>query len=253
MISIVLNLIIFIIIFAGAVLGMMFRKILPDRHLDEDSKNMVVLGMGVVATMAAITLGFMIEGARDSFRNQRNDLIEISAKVILLDRLLADYGPETGVARDRLRISLAKTISHFWPKDGGEAAALNTLNDKVTVYGEILSLEPKTGRENSIRDEALSLAFELSEERNTLVMTQVRVIPGAFIITLCLLVFWFVAIFFSFGLYAPANATVISTLLIAALSVTIALFLIMELNRPYDGLLRMPSGPLVEALQQIGK
>jgi uncharacterized membrane protein len=68
-----------------------------------------------------------------------------------------------------------------------------------------------------------------------------------------IILFWFVAIFFSFGLYAPTNATVLSTLVISALAVTLALFIIMELNRPFDGLLRMPSEPLVEALQHLGK
>ena len=84
-------------------------------------------------------------------------------------------------------------------------------------------------------------------------MEQSKSIPGAFIIVLGLLVFWFVAIFFSFGLYAPANGTVVSTLMIAALSVAIALFIILELNRLFEGLLRMPSAPLVEALAHIGK
>ncbi len=66
-----------------------------------------------------------------------------------------------------------------------------------------------------------------------------------------MLVFWFVSIFFSFGIYAPTNGIVVLTLILSALAVTLALFLIMELNRPFDGLLRMPSEPLVEALQAL--
>jgi hypothetical protein len=104
-----------------------------------------------------------------------------------------------------------------------------------------------------MRDEALSLTYDLAQARDTIVMGQARSIPKAFLIVLGIILFWFVAIFFSFGLYAPTNATVLSTLVISALAVTLALFIIMELNRPFDGLLRMPSEPLVEALQHLGK
>jgi hypothetical protein len=82
---------------------------------------------------------------------------------------------------------------------------------------------------------------------------QSRSVPSAFLISLGLIEFWFVAIFSSFGLYAPTNRTIIATMVISALSVAIALFILMELNMPFDGLLRMPSVPLAEALQQISK
>jgi hypothetical protein len=251
--AITLSLIIFAFIFAGALIGMALRTILPERHLSDESRNMIALSIGIVATMAAITLGFLIEGAKDSFREQRSVLIEMSAKVIFLDEILADYGPETREARAALRVSLERTIDHFWPKDDSEPAGLGTLDVPATVYDKILSLTPVSGRDISLRDEALTLAYDLAQSRDTLVMAQNRSIPAAFLISLGLLAFWFIAIFFSFGLYAPTNATVVSMLAVSALSVAIALFIIMELNRPFDGVLRMPSQPLVEALNRIGR
>ena len=233
---------------------MVLRAFLPERHLSEESRNIVTLGMGLVATMAALVLGFLIAGAQSSFRDQRSDLIEMSAKIVFLDKLLADYGPETKEARAVLRRSLARTIDQFWPRNQSEPARLESEDARTeTVYGKILSLTPHSDAQRSLQSEALTLTYDLAEARDTLGMEQSRSIPGAFIIVLGLLVFWFVAIFFSFGLYAPTNATVVSTLIIAALSVAIALFIILELNRPFEGLLRMPSAPMVEALDHIGK
>jgi type VI protein secretion system component VasK len=252
--AVVLSLIIFTCIIGGAFIGILFRALLPERHLSDESRNMVTLGMGIVATMAALAVGLMIQGAQVSFSGQRSDLIDMSAKIVFLDRLLADYGPEAEDARQVLRHSLERTINQLWPKDGSGGAMIETPEPKSeTLYYKILSLTPDNDVKRAIRDEALSLTYDLAQARDTLVMGQARSIPGAFIIVLGVILFWFVAIFFSFGLYAPTNGTVVATLIIAALAVTLALFMIMELNRPFDGLLRMPSEPLAEALQHIGK
>jgi hypothetical protein len=252
--AVILSLIIFTCIIGGAFIGILFRALLPERHLTDESRNMVTLGMGIVATMAALAVGLMIQGAQVSFSGQRSDLIDMSAKIVFLDRLLADYGPEAEGARETLRDSLERTINQFWPKDGSGGAMIEPPESKSeTLYYQILSLKPDNDVRHGIRDEALSLTYDLSLERDTLVMGQSRSIPGVFLIVLGIILFWFVSIFFSFGLYAPTNGTVVATLIISALAVTLALFMIMELNRPFDGLLRMPSAPLVEALQHIGK
>jgi len=81
--------------------------------MSEESKNMVILGMGIVATMAALVLGFLIEGAKDSFREQRTELIEMSAKVVVLDDLLSDYGPGADDARRLLRAPLAEALQQI--------------------------------------------------------------------------------------------------------------------------------------------
>mgnify|MGYP007130731402 CR=1 FL=1 len=59
--------------------------------------------------------------------------------------------------------------------------------------------------------------------------------------------------FASLGLFAPRNATVYAVLLVCALSVSTAIFLILEMDQPYDGLLRISSGPLVNAVAEISR
>lgn len=252
--AVVISLIIFACIIGGAFIGILFRALLPERHLSDESRNMVTLGMGIVATMAALAVGLMIQGAQTSFSAQRSDLIDMSAKIVFLDKLLADYGPGAEGARETLRGSLERTINQLWPKDGSGGAMIEPPESKSeTLYYQILSLKPDSDARRAIRDEAISLTYDLAQARDTIVMGQARSIPGVFLIVLGIILFWFVAIFFSFGLYAPTNGTVVATLIISALAVALALFMIIELNRPFDGLLRMPSEPLMDALQHIGK
>ena len=77
-----------------------------------------------------------------------------------------------------------------------------------------------------------------------------RSIPMPFLV---LLIFWVTVIFLSFGLFAPRNATVVVTLFLCALSVSGAIFLIMELDRPFGGLIEISSAPLRNALASVGK
>jgi hypothetical protein len=70
---------------------------------------------------------------------------------------------------------------------------------------------------------------------------------------LIVLVFWLTIIFASFGLFAPGNATVTTVFLICALSVSGAIFLILELDRPFEGLIQVSSAPLRQALAHLGQ
>src|SRR5713226_6343005 len=95
--------IIFGCVFGGALVGMFLRAVLPERHLSPETKDVVKLGMGLIATMAALVLSLLIASAKSSFDTQRSELAQLSANIILLDRVLAVYGPETQDARELLR------------------------------------------------------------------------------------------------------------------------------------------------------
>ena len=95
--------IVFACIFGVALVAMFFRHILPEDHLSADSKDVVKLGMGTIATLAAIVLGLLIATAKGTYDAQSGAIQELAAKVMLLDRVLAKYGPETKEARDLFR------------------------------------------------------------------------------------------------------------------------------------------------------
>lgn len=257
MISIVLFCIVFACVFGGALLGIFFRAVLPEHHLSEKSNTIIKLGMGLIGTMAALVLALLISGAQSSFREQRGELAQMSANIIFLDRILADYGTETKEVRDLFRRSVADMLDQMWPPDSSRPAQLDPITEARArggfLYNKIQSLTPHSDAQRSLQTQALSLSFNLVQARLLILTQQVKSVPVAYLIVLAVMVFWFTTIFFSFGLYAPTNATVIATLLVCALSVAVAIFLLVELNTPFQGLLRMPSDALRIALDHLGQ
>ena len=246
--------IVFACVFGGALLGMRLRAVLPAHHLSTEAQDIVKLALGLIGTLAALVLGLLIAAAQSTFREQRSDIIQLSAHIIVLDRLLAQYGPETKAARDVLRSVVVHTLNELWPEHGSQPVQLDpTTSQAEGLYDHIQALAPQNDTQRSLQAQALSLAFTLVQTRWLMFVQQVRSISGAFLIVLVVLVFWLTTIFFSFGLLAPPNATVIAALFVCALSVAGAIFLMVEGNRPFEGLLRIPSDPLRTALEHLGQ
>jgi len=241
-------------VFGGALLGMLLRGLLPAPHLSDESKDVVRLGTGLVATMAALVLGLLVASAKGSYDTQRNGLDEIAANVTLLDTVLAQYGPQAGEARASLRRLIAGGITRLWPADASQeptlAAAETTAGGKL-LRAEVLALAPANDMQRALQSQALQIGGELARTRLLLVAQHEGAnISGVFLV---ILTFWLVVLFASFGLYAPRNATVFAALLISALSVSGAIFLILELDQPFEGLIQISSAPLRDAFTHLGE
>jgi hypothetical protein len=238
-------------VFGGAVSGVVLRLILPERHLSSDSKDVIKLAMGLTATMAALVLALLISAAKSSYDAQRNEVTQLAANVVLLDRVLAHYGPETKPARDMLSHTAAGMIGRIWTEDRTQAAAGGpTAAGGEAFFDEIQELSPKNDIQRSLLAQALKMSIDLGQTRLLLFEQSGRSIPMAFLV---LLIFWVTIIYVSFGLFAPPNATVIVTLFLCALSISGAIFLILELDRPFGGLVEISSAPLRNAVAQLGK
>ena len=255
MTSLVIILIVFGCVLGGALLGIFIRTLLPEHHLTRDSRDLVInIAVGLMAVMAALVLGLLIAAAQGSFNTKRSEIMQVSAKIIFLDRVLAHYGPETKEARDVLRSAVVRTLNQMWPEDSSQPAQLDPTPSKIEdLLDKIQALSPQNETQRALQDQALNLAFDIVQARWLMFVEQVKSIPATFLIVLAVLVCWFTTIFFSFGLVAPPNATNIAILLVAALWIACAFFLLVELNRPFDGLLRIPSEPLRDALLHLGQ
>ena len=249
--SIATSCIVFACVFGGALLGMAFRSFLPEHHLDVDSKNIVNLGMALIGTMSALLLGLLIASAKGSYDAQRGELLQMSADIVQLDRLLARYGPQTTETRAVLRRAVA-LINQSWSEDTSRSERLDspTLKAEITnFYESIQGLSPRNDFERSLQSQALQTAVEIARTRSILLEQVGSSIPTPFLIVV---VFWLSVIFTSFGLFAPRNATVVVTLFVCAVSVSAAIFLIIELDSPFSGLLQISNAPLQEALAHLG-
>ena len=242
---------VFALVFGSALLAMVVHSALPEHHLSTDSKDVVKLGIALIATMSALVLSLLIASAKSAFDTRSNQLVQASADIILLDRVLTRYGPETKEARSLLQRSVAATVERFWPAEGKKPIVLDPGASPVeALYYKIDALTPQNDAQRGLRSEAATLALDVGRTRLMLFENLGTSIPVPFLVVL---VFWLCIIFASFGLFAPRNATVIAVLCVCALSVAGAIFLILELDRSFEGLLQVSGAPLRSALAQLGR
>lgn len=246
-----LSLLVFACIFGAGFLATRLRSRLPENHLSSDTKDTVKLAMGLVATMTALVLGLLVASAKGSYDTQRTAVITTAANLIVLDMGLAHYGPQADPARAALRLAVEDMVAHLWPKDGEQHARLdpNTLAGNK-VYEAIEALVPQTDSERELKAQARSSSIEIGQMRWLLFAQSGSAISYPL---LTVVVCWLAILFFSFGLFAPPNHTALVAILIAALAVSGSIFLILELDRPFDGLIHIPSRAMDLALAHLGK
>ena len=242
--------VVFASVFGGALLGLLLRAMLPEGHLSAESKDLIRLGMGLVATMSALVLGLLIASAKGSFDTQRNGLAQTSANIIFLDRVLAHYGPETKEARELLRCSVANLLHQIWSEERSRPATIAPAASSESLYERIQELAPQTEAQRTLQAQALKTGMDIVQARWLLFVQRGSSIPTPFLVVL---VFWLTILFASFSLFAPPNATVLVTLLVCAVSVSAAILVILELDRPFGGWIQISSAPLREALEQLGR
>jgi hypothetical protein len=248
--SITISLIVFACVFGGALLGIFLHAVLPQHHLGADSKDIVKLGMGLVGTMAALVLGLLVASAKGSYDAQSAELTQMSANIAVLDRGLALYGPETKDARSLLRGFVVRILDQMWSKDGTGASPSAAPSGGDILYEKIQGLSPKNDMQRSLQGQVLSVAVDVGKTRSLMYAQQATSVSLPLLVVLVL---WLTVIFISFGLFAPFNATVVSSLFVSALSVSGAIFLILEMYTPYAGLIQISSAPLRAAVAHLGQ
>jgi hypothetical protein len=246
------SLVVFACLLVGLLVGMFLRPWLPDHHVNDASKDAVKLGIGMIATLTALVLGFLTASAKGTFDTVNNGFRQSGSRIILLDRVLAQYGPETREARDLLINMVTSAIERVWPEEKigpSLATAPEGRVDIDTIQKKIRQLSPQTDEQRWLQTRALQISNDITEGRWLLVEQRgLSSIQKPFLVVL---VFWLSFIFASFGLFSPRNVTVMAVLLICALSAAGSLFLIMELDTPYSGLIKVSSAPLHNALKYM--
>ncbi len=253
MYSLLISLAIFVCVFGGALLGLFLRTILPGHHLSKDAMEAVKLGAGLVATLTALVLGLLISSSKGTFDATTTTLTQSGAKILMMDRVLANYGPEAKEVRGLLRRFLSGNIAKVWPEKIQKIPAGDLAGTPVDMEGiqaALRDLVPKNDRERSFQTQALQLSDDLSQLRWLLFEQLQTLLPPMFLVVL---LFWSAILFACFGLLAPSNGTVIAVFLVCAISVAGAIFLILEMEKPLSGAMKISSVPLIKTLERLGK
>ncbi len=253
MTPIAVSIVVLACVFGGALLGMFLRTVLPEHHLNEASKDVVKLVTGLVATLAALVLGLLIASAKNSFDSTNEGFRESAARVVLLDRALAQYGPETKDVRELLRKSFSARIDQLFPKEGSRGVTLNSPQATSAIEGfqqRLRALTPQNDTQRSLQARALELSDAVAQARWMGIEHEDNTIPASFLVVL---VFWLAAMFTGFGLFAPRNAIAIAVLFLGAVSLSAAIFLVEELNHPLGGIITISRVPMDTALGFLGQ
>ena len=222
--------IVFTCVLGGIFLGMLLRHRLPEHHLSGSTKDVVRLGTGLIGTIAGLVLGLLIASANSTYGTRSAQVQQLTANVVVLDRILAQYGPETDLARDLLRRAVIAMADRIWRENGfgsrkGEPFEASAAG--LSFYDETLKLSPRTEAQRSLQSKAIDIAQELAKTRLLLFAETGSAIPMLFLVVL---ISWLAIIFASFSLFADNNATTVVALGIFALSASASIFLILALQ-----------------------
>ena len=236
---------------AAALVAMRVARRLPESHLSSESRDVVKLGLGVIATLTALVLGLLVASAKGTYDAQDGAVRQMATDFSLLDRYLAHYGPQTKELRELLRQIVAVSIERLWPDAGPRRGDLTPGTAREAgdlFYTKLTELQPSTEAQRAVKARALDLASQLAHTRYRMYTQGDGSVPTPFLVVLGL---WLVTLFAGYGLLAPRNATVVAVLVVCALSVSAALFLVLELSRPFEGVIRVSSAPLQQALAPV--
>jgi Protein of unknown function (DUF4239) len=245
--AIALSCVAFLCIAGGALLALL----LPGHHLSTDAKDIVKLGTGLIGTIAALGLGLLIASAKSSYDTQGTQIKQMTANIVLLDKLLTEYGPETGDIRNLMRRSVGTLADRMWRESSSGAARAVPFEASAAsdaLFAKLQQLSPQNDSQRSLQARAIQVGTDIAQTRLLMFAETDNSLPMPF---MAVLIFWLTMIFASFGLFAQPSATVGGLLIVFALSAAGAIYLVLELGQPFAGLMQIPSAPLRHALAPL--
>ena len=246
------TLIVLACVLGGAALGMVLRKLLPTDRFSDESKDLIKLGTALLSTLTALVLGLLITSSKSSADITGDEIKQIAAKIIQLDRNLRHYGPEANEVRDLLRRMVTTNTDLLWT--GAVAPVRSALGQGGAnieeVQEKLRTLAPNNDAQRWLQMRALQIATEVEQVRWLALERSEKSISIPFLVVLVL---WLAVIFTCFGLLAPRHGIAYAVIVACALSVSGAIFLIEEQNQPFAGLLKISDAPMRHAIAEMNQ
>jgi hypothetical protein len=239
---------VFFVCLAAASLGaMLLHARLPERQRADDTHAVVRAVANIFVVMTSLVLGLMVNSAKNTFEDVDKGVHAYATDLILLDRTMAQYGPETAAARATLLAYVKQAAAHMAQRDPvlGSRTAEDMLHD---VSVQLRALAPADPAHVALQLRAEQRFEKVYEARWALVEQSEGTIPTPLVV---LLAAWLMLIFASFGYRAPRNAVVVVSLVVASALVAGALYLILDMDVPFDGTIQVSPAPLERALAEM--
>lgn len=246
-------LIVFTCVFGSAMVGLVVGRYLPEHHLSPNAKDIVKLAMGLVTTLSALVLGLLVSTAKGTFDQVYVELTQVSATIVMLDRELAQYGPETKEIRAALKTNAIDSVTGLTSGDAATVAKLEGPGSFLRferIQSGIRALNPQDDSQRLMKTRAIQLSNDVNRARWILTMKREGSISRPLIVVLAV---WLSLIFAAWGVLAPRNLVVAAAILACALSVSGAVLLIMEMDEPLAGWIRVSPIPMQKAIEHLGE
>lgn len=239
-------------VLASTLAAILIARRLPEHHLNADSRDVVKLGLGLIGTLTALVVGLLVSTSKATFDSQTGTIKEVAAELALVDRVLARYGTDADGARQQIRALAKSVLDQMRPNDaaavdfsGGESRSIGE-----SLFEKVAQLEPKTDSQRLLKSRAQEIIVGLGQLRQRLVVNNERSIPTPLLVVLAV---WQAVLFAGVGLLTPCNATALTMHLVCMASMSGAVFLIMELDRPFAGVIRVSDAPLRAVIAHLGE
>jgi hypothetical protein len=222
---------------------------LPADHRHDETYNVVRLVASIFVVMTSLVLGLLVNSSKNTYEAIDRNVHAFSTELILLDRTLRNYGPEAADVRKRLRAYVRRAINGTWGVDGApvlEDRAAESLLDEVG--NGLMAMRPSDPVRHEMWREAETSYQNVVRRRWVLIEESEGTIPTPFLV---MLVAWLVLIFASFGFRAPRNAVVATTLVVAAFLIAGSIYLMLDMDVPFSGPIKISPAPLLRAEEQL--
>jgi hypothetical protein len=243
------------VVFAGAVLGLVLQRYLPEKFTTGAPRDAIGAVAGLLTLLSALVLGLVIWTAYGVYSGQNIAIQTLAAKFMQFDLALKDYGPEASAGRAQLRQDIAKTIDQIWNReqDAPEFTARNfaAAIDNLRHREEYLrSLNPSTDAQKQALAAAAQTVDSIGQTRLQMSFALQSAVsyPLVFVV-----IAWATGLFCGFGLMSRGNQMTIVVLAFGALAVASAFYLILDLSSPYSGYFRASPAPLEQVLSYMGQ
>jgi hypothetical protein len=243
--SLKISVLAFSFLFGGALVGVYASSFLPVDHIKG-----VQVSIGLLTTMFGLLFSLQLSSGKTYFDTQEQEVMGMRSKTVLLDNVLAHYGPEAKGAREALRNSVDEVLNHVWPRELSSVSTWAPTDEGSQLYDKIQQLSPNNETQRSEKTLALGMAIDL---RRTRWISAARIRSSTAVPLMVMEVAWATLIFSSFGLLATHSVTAIVSLALCAFAVSGGFFLIVEMNTPFSGLIKVSSAPIRDTFKQLAQ
>jgi hypothetical protein len=237
-----------VLCWGGVMLGRSLTRGSP-QVLSAETKDFVRIAVTLMTSMVALLLSLQLSSVKTAFDGQEAQVTEVGAQAVFLDRALAHSGHGSSVARAMLRAIVVDMLRRSWP-DTIRGTRLETPPNSDAFYDAIERIEPNGASQTFAKSSALAAALDIGK---TLRLISQENGSSASLGLLAVEIAWTTGIFLFYGLLAPSHRASLVVIVVSAVAIATAIFLIAEMSSPFSGVIRISSAPLQQALHAIDR